>query len=139
MSRTTLWVLTTAALLLVFALPLGCVRRTLKITTEPPGALVHLNDQEIGRSPTEVDFTWYGDYDVVVRKEGYETLCTSWNVKAPWYQVIPMDFFAEVLWPGKVHDVHEGHFELTAAEAPTSEELADRAVEFRERAMDTRP
>ena len=52
----------------------GCVRRTIRITTEPPHALVYLNDQEIGRSAVTTDFIWYGDYDVIVRKEGYKTL-----------------------------------------------------------------
>lgn len=117
----------------------GCVRRTLKITTSPPGALVVLNDQEIGRSPTEVDFTWYGDYDVVLRKEGYETLKTSWKVPAPWYQTIPADFFAEVLWPGRIHDVHEREFVLAPATAPDRDELTERAFEFREKAIDIRP
>ena len=49
----------------------GCVRRTIRITTEPPNALVFLNDQEIGRSEVATDFLWYGDYDVIIRKKGY--------------------------------------------------------------------
>ena len=31
----------------------GCVQRKLTVRTDPPGALVFLNDQEIGRSPAE--------------------------------------------------------------------------------------
>ena len=52
-------------------LPAGCVRRTLMVRTEPEGARVFLNDYEVGTSPVSVDFTWYGDYDVIVRKDGY--------------------------------------------------------------------
>lgn len=113
------------------SLSLGCVRRTMKITTEPPNALVYLNDQEVGRSAVSVDFLWYGDYDVVVRKEGFETLKTHWEVKAPWYQLIPFDFFAEVLWPGSIHDVQTNHFELEPQTLPTPEELTERATEMR--------
>ncbi|HQI29243.1 MAG TPA: PEGA domain-containing protein, partial [Sedimentisphaerales bacterium] len=40
----------------------GCVERRLTIYTEPPGAIVTLNDQEIGVSPVTVPFNWYGDY-----------------------------------------------------------------------------
>ena len=39
----------------------ACVRRTMIITTEPPQALVFLNDQEVGRSEVTTDFLWYGD------------------------------------------------------------------------------
>jgi len=115
----------------------GCVRRTMTITTEPPSALVFLNDQEIGRTALTTDFLWYGDYDVIIRKEGYETLQTHWRIKPPWYQIIPFDFFAEVLWPGRIHDRHEKHFVLTAAEKPPADELIDRALETREKALDS--
>lgn len=115
---------------------LGCVRRTITITTEPPHALVFLNDQEIGRSEVSTDFLWYGDYDVVIRKEGYKTLKTHWEVKPPWYQRIPLDFFSEVLWPGHLVDAHCQHFELEAQKLPTPEDMTERAIETRRRATD---
>ncbi len=134
----TLRVVAVTALLLSIGLANGCVRRTLSISTEPPGALVFLNDQEIGRSRVTTDFLWYGDYDVIIRKEGYETLKTNWRIDPPWYQVMPLDFFAEVLWPGEFHDQREHHFVLEPAVAPTQEELISRALETRKRALDPR-
>lgn len=116
----------------------GCVRRTIRITTEPPNALIFLNDQEIGRSELTTDFLWYGDYDVIIRKEGYETLQTHWNIEPPWYQVVPIDFFSEVLWPGHLHDAHSRHFVLSPRTLPTTEELIERAEETRKRAFDPR-
>lgn len=116
----------------------GCVRRTLTISTEPPNALVFLNDQEIGRSTVTTDFVWYGDYDVVIRQEGYETLQTHWNVKPPWYQIIPLDFFVEVLWPGTIHDTHQRHFTLEPKQPPVAEEVINRAIETREQALGPR-
>ena len=113
----------------------GCVRRTIRITTEPPSALIYLNDQEIRRSEVSTDFIWYGDYDVIVRKEGYKTLETHWEVKPPWYQVVPIDFFAEVLWPGHIHDVHTRHLVLEPAEAPARQELIERAMETQRQAL----
>lgn len=109
----------------------GCVRRTVKINTDPQGALLWLNDREIGRSPASMDFTWYGDYSLVARKDGFETLDTHFRVKRPWYQAPGIDFFAEVLYPKKLHDVHERSFTLTPATQPTDEELMDRSEEFR--------
>ena len=138
MNRIRCLVLTTAVLFLVVAATVGCVRRTIRITTEPPNALVFLNDREVGRSELETDFLFYGDYDVIIRKEGYHTLKTNWEVKSPWYQLIPVDFFAEVLWPGYIHDVHTRHFVLEEQKLPTTEELLERADEARERAYDRR-
>ncbi len=115
--------------------PAGCVRRTMRITSEPPNALVFLNDQEVGRTEVATDFLWYGDYDVVLRKEGYETLKTNWEVKPPWYQVPPLDFFFEVCWPGRLHDVQARHFVLDAQKLPTSEQAIDRAIETRDAAL----
>lgn len=116
----------------------GCVRRTITITTEPPQALVFLNGQEVGRSTLTTDFIWYGDYDVIIRQEEYKTLKTHWDIKAPWYQAVPIDFFAEVLWPGQLHDKHSRHFVLEPAEIPTQEELISRAMETRKRAVELR-
>lgn len=114
----------------------ACVRRTITITTEPPGALVFLNDQEVGRSKVSTDFLWYGDYGVTVRKKGYETLKTNWKINPPWYQRIPIDFVAEVLWPGRIHDTHSRHFVLKERIIPSTDELAERALSTRALAVD---
>jgi len=115
---------------------LGCVRRSITITTEPTGALVFLNDQEVGQSTVTTDFLWYGDYDVVIRKEGFETLQTHTLVSAPWYQRIPLDFVSEVLWPGYLHDHHDRHFVLAPKKVITSDELIDQANQIRRRAIE---
>ncbi len=113
----------------------GCVRRTLTIETEPQGAVVTLNDEQIGPTPVSRDFTWYGDYDVVIRKAGHQTLHTNIVVKPPWYQLPPFDFFADVLWPGELQDRHHHGFTLEAWVAPDHDELVERSLELRERAL----
>jgi hypothetical protein len=109
----------------------GCVQRTLTITTRPSGALVMLNDQEVGRTPVTVNFEWYGDYDVICRLEQYETLKTHARVDAPWYEWPPFDFVAEVLWPRTVYDRHYHQFSLVPKEYPTPQELLERADRLR--------
>ena len=111
---------------------LGCVRRTLTIETAPSGALVYLNDEEVGRSPVSTDFLWYGDYDVVIRKEGYQTLATHAKIDAPWYQYPPVDFFAEVLYAGDIHDQRQLSYTLDPEQLPDRDELVQRAEELRE-------
>ena len=113
----------------------GCVRRSLTINTEPQGALIWLNDEEVGRSPVTIDFLWYGDYGVIARLEGHETLSTHQEITAPWYELPGFDFVTEVLYPGHIHDAREMHFTLTAEVFPDVEELRAHAEEFRERAL----
>lgn len=105
------------------------------ITTEPSGALIYINDQEAGRSELQRDFLWYGDYDIIIRKEGYQTLKTHWAIRAPWYEVPPMDFFSEVMWPGRIHDQRENHFVLVPQEEKDTAALQERALELRSQAL----
>jgi hypothetical protein len=85
----------------------GCVERTVKIQTQPPGALVIVNDEEVGVSPVRFSFLWYGDYDIMVRKPGYQTLKTHYRIEAPWYQYPPFDIVAETMIPATIQDEHE--------------------------------
>jgi hypothetical protein len=101
----------------------------------PQGARVILNDEEIGTSPVKVDFLWYGDYDVILRKDGYETLKTHQKLNAPWYQVPPFDFFAEILTPVTLHDQQQMSFALEPAQPVDKAELIQKAGEVRERAL----
>ena len=99
-------------LLICLVLATGCgVHRTLTITSEPPGALVYLNGLEVGRTPVQRDFVWYGTYDVQLRKDGFETLKTRGKVIAPWWQWVPIDLFAELM-PFHLHDRQSMHFTL---------------------------
>ena len=59
-----------AMVLLVLTLS-GCLERQLTIKTNPSGALVELNDEEIGISPVTVNFNWYGDYNVRISKDDF--------------------------------------------------------------------
>lgn len=72
----------------------GCVEQTMTIQSTPPGALVYLNDQELGRTPLTRDFNWYGDYDIQVRLEGYQTLKTHQMITAPLWNWVPFDLLA---------------------------------------------
>lgn len=119
--------------LLAGALLAGCgVQRTIVLQSDPPGALVHLNGEEVARTPAEVPLQWYGRYDVAVRKEGYETLKTRRWVAAPWWQWPPIDLLAELV-PLRLHDRRRLYFELEPA-ALGDEGLLDRAEEVKAQA-----
>ena len=90
----------------------GCVERILTVQTNPPGALVQLNSQEMGRTPVSRNFTWYGTYEIVIRRDGYETSHTSAKVFAPIYEWIPLDLLSELL-PIPLKDHHTLSYTLT--------------------------
>jgi len=109
----------------------GCVERELTINTEPAGATVILNDEQIGTSPVTVSFNWYGDYNVRITKEGYETLKTHRELKGPWYDAFPFDFFFQIISPERIVDSYEWTFELEPKIQPTRDQLIQNAQKLK--------
>jgi hypothetical protein len=108
----------------VLLLASGCVEQTMDIQTNPPGALVALNDQEIGRTPMT--------RDVQVRLEGYETLKTHQKVIAPAWNWVPLDLVAQLL-PITFKDHRTYTYTLTPLD-PTKDQpagLVDRAEDLK--------
>lgn len=109
----------------------GCVERQLTVKTVPDGALVVLNDEEIGRSPVTTSFNWYGDYNVRISKDGYQTLKTHRKMDRPMHDKFPFDFFAQFLNPKRIVDKYEWTFELAPKQQKSRETLIDSANELR--------
>jgi hypothetical protein len=111
----------------------GCVQREITITSEPSGALVHLNDREVGRTPVDVPFTFYGTYDVRLERSGYEPLWTRQQAKAPWWDYPGPDLLAEAV-PG-LKSNPTWHFQLEPALPPNEQDpdaLLNRAEELKD-------
>ena len=88
----------TPLLLTAAALLPGCgTDRHITIQSDPPGALVHLNDQEVGRTPLTVPFTHYGVYGVRLAAEGHRPLWTTRRANAPAWEFPPLDLAGELL------------------------------------------
>ena len=108
----------------------GCVQRTIEITSTPTGAQVYLNDVEVGRTPLEVGFTYFGTYDVRLRKSGYEPLITSAKTDAPMHEWPGFDLVA-MAWPDTKETVIRWHFEMEPS-VVDEDALLERARMFRE-------
>ncbi len=120
-----------AALLLASGLALhGCVERKLVIRSDPPGAEVDLNGNPVGTTPAEIPFTTYGVYDVLLSAPGCARLQTRAVAVPPWYEVIPLDFFFEHVWPFTLHDRQEFFFTLMP-----SDTASDTGVDEREKSL----
>ena len=126
MRKWNLLLLTAVIAILTFSTA-GCVERHLTINTEPSGAVVTLNDEEIGESPVTVEFQWYGDYDVRISKQGYETLKTHRDLEGSWYDMFPFDFFAQVLTSKRIVDKYEWTFELEPRKTMSRDQLITEA------------
>ena len=92
----------------------GCVRRSLTIRTDPPDALVYVNDDLKGESPVSYDFQWYGWHRVLIRKDGYERVEDRKQLRAPVYLWIPFDLVMELL-PFKIRDARTWSYTLAPA------------------------
>lgn len=106
----------------------GCIDRRIVITTEPTDALVYLNDLEVGRTPLEVDFTYFGVYDVRIHKSGFEPLVTSREAEAPLHEWPVVDLVAMAV-PVRKQTILRWHFELEPESHDTGA-LLDRAREL---------
>jgi hypothetical protein len=110
----------------------GCVRRRLNIRSNPEGALVYVDNQQIGTTPCSVDFTYYGTREIRLIKPGYETLTVNQPIPMPWYQVPPLDFVSENLTPAKIRDNRTVTYDLAPQIIVPTEQLLDRANQLRQ-------
>jgi PEGA domain len=113
-------------------LPTGCVRRRLAVRSNPPGALVFVDNQQIGTTPCSVDFTYYGTREIRLVKPGYETLTVNQPIPTPWYQIPPIDFVSENLVPSKILDHRTAAFQMQPQLIVPTDQLLDRANQLRQ-------
>ncbi len=110
---------------------MGCVRRRLTIRSNPPGAMVYIDDQQIGTTPVATDFVYYGTRKIKLIKDQYETMSTYHTISAPWYQVPPMDFVSENLVGQEIRDERVLNFNLVPQRVVPPQDLLNRASNLR--------
>jgi hypothetical protein len=136
--------------MLAAAAALGCVERRLLIRSEPSGAPVWVDEVPVGQTPVDYEFAHYGVRRVRVGplrdEQGNLTHLAAEQlveVRAPWYETFPIDFFAEVIWPATLVDEHQAPT-LQLQEAPEAgrrptaeevEQIRERARAYREEAL----
>ena len=78
--RRCLWLL---LVLLAVTAHSGCVRRRMTVRSNPPGAVVFVDERRLGVTPVSTSFTYYGTRDVRLMKDGYETVTRGTQVLDP--------------------------------------------------------
>lgn len=112
----------------------GCIRRRLTIRSNPPGARVFIDRQEIGVTPVSTAFTYYGTRTIELTKDGYESLTVQQTFSAPWYEITPLDFVSENLVPGEKRDERVVEFQLIPQQMAPAQTIIDRAEQLRAQA-----
>jgi hypothetical protein len=123
-----------ACLVALCALQTGCLRRRMTVRSNPPGAQVFIDDQEIGTTPCSTAFTYYGTRKITLIKDGYRTETLYHRVSAPWYQYPPLDFFAETVVPYEIDDERLVDVQLVPQEVVAEGPLRQRAEDLRNQA-----
>jgi len=126
-----------AAVLLLAGIGLcsGCVERRYTIRTDPPGATVIVNGEEIGPAPASKNFIFYGDREITLMLDGYATKTVIQPINAPWWDNLLTEFFTENVIPVSMRDEREFKYQLVPAQSPAQDVLRDRAEGLRSEAQ----
>ena len=112
----------------------GCLRRRMTIRSDPPGAVVYIDrrPEPIGVTPVSTSFIYYGTRDIQLVKDGYETIMIRKDFAPPWYEIPPLDFVVENLWPKEVRDERVVDVKLEPLRRVPPDELLQRANQLRQ-------
>jgi hypothetical protein len=126
-----------AAMLLSLGITLcsGCVTRRYTVRTDPPGALVIVNDEALGPAPASRSFVYYGNRKITLILDGYETKTLIQPINAPWWDNYLTEFFTENIVPWVIDDEREFTYKLEPAQTPTVESVRGRAESLRSEAQ----
>ena len=111
------------------------MHRRLTIRSDPPGALVRLEGEDIGYTPVSIDYTYYGTREITLLKDGYETRTVMQPISAPWYQVLPFEFVSDNLALTKINDRRDITYTLQPQRMVPTQEVLDRANGLRSEAQ----
>jgi hypothetical protein len=112
----------------------GCLRRRLTVRTNPPGAQVFIDDQEVGTTPCSTAFVYYGTRKITLIKDGFRTETLYHRVSPPWYEYPPLDFFVENTVPQEIDDERLVDVQLVPQEEVHEGRLRERAESLRDQA-----
>ncbi|MEO2000718.1 MAG: PEGA domain-containing protein [Pirellulales bacterium] len=111
----------------ILLISVGCVQRRMTVRSNPPGALVYVDDYQIGTTPVSTDFVYYGTRKIRLIKDGYDTLTVQQPFPVPWYEIFPLDFVTENLWPWEIRDERVVDLAMVPAGTVPAEAVVSRA------------
>lgn len=109
----------------------GCVQRRLTIRSNPPGAMVVIDQFNIGITPCSTDYIYYGKRHIQLIRDGYETINDDRWILPPWYEIPPIDFVTENFIPYELRDERIFDYQLAPQKITSTEQLLGRAENLR--------
>lgn len=111
------------------------MHRRLTIRSNPPGAAVVVDGEEIGFTPVSLDYTYYGTREITLIMNGYKTFTLPHKLETPWYQVFPLEFVTDNLAFTHIRDKREVVYNLEPDVLVPTNEVLDRANNLRSNAL----
>jgi hypothetical protein len=130
-SRAVAWGLAALTVWAVTCPAAADVRRRITVRSIPEGALVYIDDQQIGATPVSTSFLYYGTRKIQLIKDGFKTITVKQTFSPPWYEIPGIDFFSENVYQGELRDERVLDFQLEPETIPPTHELWQRAEALR--------
>ena len=109
----------------------GCVQRRVTVRSNPPGAMVYIDDYPIGATPVSTAYTFYGTRKIRLEKPGYEILAVMHEFPPPFYDYPVVDFFTENVVPWEIRDERTVEYQLQPQILEPTQRYLERADELR--------
>jgi hypothetical protein len=130
-SRPALRRTTIVVLMAAVGLAAGCVERRYTVRTDPPGALVIVNGEALGPSPASHNYYYYGQREITLVADGYETKTIFQPMNAPWWDNYLTEFFTENMVPWVIRDEREFTYKMEPARQPSQDQVQANAEAMR--------
>lgn len=109
----------------------GCVQRRFIIRSQPEGAFVSIDRQQIGLTPLSVPWTYNGTREIQLEKDGYKTIKVQQRFSPNWYETFPASFVTENFWFREIRDERLMEFQMEPKTQVQGNLLLDRANDLR--------
>lgn len=126
-------------LVLTLGFSTGCVDRRYVVESNVPGAQIYVDGKPIGPAPADAWYTYPGVYEFKAVAPNYQPLKQQVRLKAKWYDYPPLDFIADVLWPGRIEDVRRVQLTLEPTRPVRTDQLIQDADMLRARGRSLPP
>ena len=90
----------------------GCLSKTITVTSTPPGAILSINDVEIGKTPTTTDWHGGGTYRFELKHKSYQPVDEHIKIKYRWYSYPIIDMGADFMTTKNINDHRQWHFDM---------------------------
>jgi len=100
--------------------------------------LVYIDNKLIGESPVTMPFTFYGTRKIMIERKDEDGVLTHERtiafekIKAPVYEIFPLDFFSEIVWPFDIKDDQVLSYNLEELDPISIKERQARMLESAE-------